>query len=61
VTTTGEAAKGSHDGARAIGGARLLSAGQLDTTFAGTGKVHTDFNGGQDDGNAIVALPDGGR
>src|SRR3954451_18865126 len=39
---------------------RLLSAGQLDTTFAGTGKVHTDFSGGQDDANAIVALPDGG-
>src|SRR5215208_6512978 len=39
---------------------RLLSAGQLDTTFAGTGKVHTDFAGGQDDGNAIVELPDGG-
>src|SRR4051812_31800510 len=43
-----------------LGERRLLSAGQLDTTFAGTGKVHTDFNGGQDDGNAIVALGDGG-
>src|SRR3954467_14409221 len=39
---------------------RLLSAGQLDTTFAGSGKVHTDFAAGQDDGNAIAALSDGG-
>src|SRR4051812_37656754 len=39
---------------------RLLSAGQLDTTFAGSGKVLTDFSNGQDDGFAIAPLPDGG-
>lgn len=56
IVVSGYATPGAQDFAVA----RFLSTGALDTTFNTTGKVMTSFGPGNDVGQNVVVLPDGG-